>query len=491
VENRPASGLLIIKTDEDGNPLAGVEFEIRTPDGTLVRPQILAGNQPNTPANSPQLTASGGLVTDSRGRIELNHIEPGVYHIAETRALPGFEIDSTTHVVTVLAGRQEVLTVVNRALGGIFLEKINAFTGEGIFNVEFMVFDHNNQVVGTFFTDNNGIIDFSNILLEGRYTIRETRPAPGFFRDDVPRTIEIRPGQVTRITWENIPYAGQLQIQKVSGDDNRMNGLPAGTPLEGAIFEIFEFRSGNLVDRIVSDHNGMAVSRPLPLGRYFAREVQAPQFYMINPQEIHFDIEFATQIFRVQFPNFSANTGVSINKTGPAEVMQGQEIQYNINRVRNESSIPLTDFFWRDLIPTEAIRVHQLVTGTFSHDVRYRILGTTNTGNEIIIADQLSSLNNNVVELNPSALGLASNEFLVEFTVIFGQVPAGFREVEIPRVIAHVLPETMANLPNGMIFTNRVDIGGRNGTEWVIGNNTHSTTIFRPRTPGRIPQSGF
>jgi len=491
VENRPASGLLIIKTDEDGNPLAGVEFEIRTPDGTLVRPQILAGNQPDTPANSPQLTANGGLVTDSRGRIELNHIEPGVYHIAETRALPGFELDSTTHLVTVLAGRQEVLTVVNRALGGIFLEKINAFTGEGIWNVEFMVFDSNNQVVGTFYTDNNGIIDFSNILLEGRYTIRETRPAPGFFRDDVPRTIEIRPGQVTRITWENIPYAGQLQIQKVSGDDNQMNGLPAGTPLEGAIFEIFEFRSGNLVDRIISDHNGMAVSRPLPLGRYFAREVQAPSFYMINPQEIHFDIEFATQIVRVQFPNFSANTGVSINKTGPAEVIQGQEIQYNINRVRNESSIPLTDFFWRDLIPTEAIRVHQLVTGTFNHEVRMRITGTTNTGREIVIADQLSSIRNHVVELNPAALGLASNEFLVDFTVHFGQVPAGFREVEAPKVIGQVLNTNQANLPNGMIFANRVDVGGRTGGEWVIGNSTWTTTIFRPTTPGRIPQSGF
>ena len=127
-----------------------------------------------------------------------------------------------------------------------------------------------------------------------------------------------------------------------------MNGLPAGTPLENAVFEIFDWRTGNVVDRIRSDHNGMAVSRPLPLGRYFAREVQAPPFYQINTNEIHFDIEFATQIVRVTFPNFSANTGVRINKVGPHEVMQGQEIFYDIRAVRNESSIPLTDFFWRD-----------------------------------------------------------------------------------------------------------------------------------------------
>jgi len=485
-----ASGLLIVKTcAQTDRPLQGVEFEIRHADGRLVRNAITDENQSGTHASSPQLTATGGFVTDARGRIQLNHLPAGVFHITETRALEGFELDTTVHVATLVPGEQTVLRVTNRPLGGIRLFKYCAFTGQGLFNVEFMVFDHRNQVVGVFYTDNTGIIDFSGILVQGRYTIRETRPAPGYIRDDVPRTIEIIPGQVTEIRWSNTPYAGQLQIQKISGDWNEINGLPPNTPLPGAIFEIFDERTGNLVDRIISDHRGMAVSRPLPIGRYFAQEVQAPQFYMLNPTPLHFQIEHPNQIVRATFPNFSSNLGVNIDKVGPREVLQGQEIVYEIRNIRNESAVPLSDFFWRDILPTEAIRAQRLVMGTFNHSVRYSIHGRTNMGNEFIIADNLLSTRNTVVELGPAHLGLAHGEYLVQFSVIFGQVPPGFMSIEHPRLVATVLSEQQANLPNGMIFVNRVDVGGRHGEEWVISNDTWGTTLIVLRR--NIPQSGW
>jgi len=495
VENRPASGLLIIKTcAQTGNPLQGVEFEVRHADGRLVTGQIQDGNQPDTPANSPNLTtANGRFVTDSRGRIYLNHLPAGVFHVTETRALDGFELDTTVHVVTITPGGQYVLRVENTPLSGLRILKLCSVTRNPIYNVEFMVFDENNHVVGVFYTDNRGIIDFPAILVGGRYTIRETRPAPGFSLDTMPRTVEFVPGRVTEIVWYNVPIAGQLQITKVSADFNQQNALPAGTPLQGAIFEIFEHRTGNLVDRIVSNERGLAISKPLPLGRYFAVEVQAPAFYQINPQRIDFDIEHERQIVRVTFPNWSANTGVSIRKTGPAEVMQGQLIAYEIPLLRNDSNIPLADFFWRDILPTNAVRVNRLVTGTFNAPVTYRIIGTTNTGREIVIADNLQSTRNNVIEMLPVSLGLAANEYLTEFTVLFGQVPAGFMAVEAPRVFVDVIPSSHTFLPNGMMFANRVDVGGRvpGSDEWVIGGSTSSSIVANLGTPPVLPRSGW
>ncbi len=47
-----------------------------------------------------------------------------------------------------------------------------------------------------------------------------------------------------------------------------MNGWPAGTPIPNTEFEIYHYRTGNLVDTIKTDKNGVAVSKPLPLGRY-------------------------------------------------------------------------------------------------------------------------------------------------------------------------------------------------------------------------------
>jgi len=145
-------------------------------------------------------------------------------------------------------------------------------------------------------------------------------------RDDMPRTVEFRAGRVTEVVWENTPMMGQIQIMNVSGDDNQINGLPRGTPLAGVVFEVYHHRTGNLIDRFVSGADGRAVSRPLPLGRYTVRQVDAPQWYKLSTEALDIEIEFATQIIRRDFQSFSANTGVRIRQTGPNEVMSVNDI---------------------------------------------------------------------------------------------------------------------------------------------------------------------
>jgi hypothetical protein len=119
-------------------------------------------------------------------------------------------------------------------------------------------------------------------------------------------------------------------------------------------------------------------------------------------------------------------------------------------------------------------------------------MAVTNRGNEIVVADNLSTLRNNVIELRPVHLGLGAGEYVTEITLFFGQVPAGFTSVERPRIYVDVLSEHQAFLPDGMMFANKVDVGGRvvGTSEWVIGNSTTATTIFNPRRP-TLPRSGW
>jgi hypothetical protein len=278
---------------------------------------------------------------------------------------------------------------------------------------------------------------------------------------------------------------GQIQILKISGDDNEVNGLPAGTPLAGAVFEVFHHRTGNLVDRFVSGTDGRAVSRPLPLGRYIVREVQAPQWYRLSTETLDIEIEFATQIIRREFRNYSANTGVTIRKTGNHEAMAGDLIRFEIRRVRNDSTVPLTDFYWRDVLPTEAVRLERIVTGTYNQSLRSKIIATTNRGDTRVIADNLSTTVNNVIDTRPAALGLRSNEYITSFTLVFGTVRAGFTQVETPMVFVRVRD----NLPGGQQFANRVDVGGRFGNEWVVGGANWVTTIWA--RPNQLPRTGF
>jgi len=490
IENTPASGLLIIKRDANtGAPLQGVEFEVRHADGRLVRGLAADQNQPGTHANSPNIAPNGNFLTDHRGMIHLNHLSAGVFHITETRALPGYLLDSTVHVVTVTPGRLSILEVVNEQMAGLRLHKIDSVTRQGIPGVEFRVFDFitNQEVAGPFITDNRGVIDFAGILPAGRFTIRETRAAAGYLIDTMPRTIELRSGMITEIVWENTREAGQIQITKLSSADNQINGLPAGSRLAGAVFEVRCWRTGNVIDQFVTDARGVGVSRPLPLGRYLVEEIVAPAFYRRSEVVLDITIEHSGQIIRYEFFNEPANVGVEVRKIGPVEVMAGQPIIWNITTIANSSTIALSDFYVRDILPAHAVRLDRIFTGTFNQSVRYAVMFRTNLNDTWRVAyDNLLSTTNNALVMSPAALGLRSNEFVTEFMFSFGTVRAGFRSVEAPRIEGTVRD----GLPNGYEFANRIDIGGRAGTEWVVGNNVWITRVFRP-TYGQHPRTGW
>jgi hypothetical protein len=296
--------------------------------------------------------------------------------------------------------------------------------------------------------------------------------------------------------WENTAQAGQIQITKLSGDDNEINGLPKGSPLAGAVFEVYAYKSGNLLDRFASGTDGRAVSKPLPLGRYAVKEVQAPQWYRISDEPMDIEIEFAAQIVKREFLNYSANTGVKIRKVGNYEAMPGDTIKYDFKELQNTSAVPLADFYWRDALPTEAVRLNKIVTGTYNQSLKYKILVTTNKGDTRVIADNLSTTENHAIDCRGAALGLANDEYATSFTLVFGTVKAGFCKVETPSVYVTV----NRGLANGREFANKSDIGGKySGTgEWIVGASNWVVRTVAPAAPiapaapaAKLPRTGY
>jgi uncharacterized repeat protein (TIGR01451 family) len=222
------------------------------------------------------------------------------------------------------------------------------------------------------------------------------------------------------------------------------------------------------------------------LGRYTVKEVKAPPYYKVNDKELDVTVEFATQIIKLEYTDESANIGVYIKKTGNQEAIAGDTIRYDIRVIQNTSTVPLTDFFWRDMIPTDAARLDKIITGTYNQSVKYKILATTNYGETIIVADNLSSTMNNAIDCSNASLGLGSEEFVTSFSVIFGSVKAGFSCVEQPQVYLTVL----ANLPNGYEFANKCDAGGIYNGEFIIGNSTWATSVYN-KNPPKLPKTGF
>ena len=462
--NTPVGGLQIIKSDKDsGKRIAGVKFEIRKMNGEII----------------------GAYTTDSDGVIYLPEAESGWYTVTELEAASGYLLDTTPHRIEVKDGQTATLEITNHKSSRILLHKVDKATGKGIYGAVFLLYDSNRNPIGEYVTDQDGYIYADEGLADGRYYLREIKSAPGYVLDPELKTIYVRYGSTTEIEWSNTAECGQIQIIKKSADDNATNGLPAGTLLEGAVFEIYD-KAGNVVDTIKSDHNGRAVSKTLPLSRYTIREIKAPANYSINPTVMTAYLEFNGQIVTFEVQNTSVSTGVSIKKTGPVQAVPGQPIRYVFSQIKNSSNVVRDSFYWRDQLPAQ-VTLSKIVTGSYNQPLSYKVVYKTNlSGDYRTLADNLSTSKVYVLDARPAVLGLAANERVTEVMFVFGNVKAGFAQVETPYIYA----TARSGLANNSSIVNVADVGGLYNGQWIQAVSHWLTTVYT-KTTVKLPKTGY
>ena len=462
--NTPVGGLQIIKSDKDsGKRIAGVKFEIRKMNGEII----------------------GTYTTDSDGVIYLPEAESGWYTVTELETASGYLLDTTPHRIEVKDGQTATLEITNHKSSRILLHKVDKATGKGIYGAVFLLYDSNRNPIGEYVTDQDGYIYADEGLADGRYYLREIKAAPGYVLDPELKTIYVRYGSTTEIEWSNTAECGQIQIIKKSADDNATNGLPAGTLLEGAVFEIYD-KAGNVVDTIKSDRNGRAISKTLPLSRYTVREIKAPANYSINPTMMTAYLEFNGQIVTFEVQNTSVSTGISIKKTGPVQAVPGQPIRYVFSQIKNSSTVALDSFYWRDQLPVQ-VTLGKIVTGSYNQPLSYKVVYKTNlSGDYRTLADNLSTSKVYVLDARPAVLGLAANERVTEVMFVFGNVKAGFAQVETPYIYA----TARSGLANNASVLNVADVGGLYNGQWIQAVSRWLTTVYT-KTTVKLPKTGY
>ncbi len=463
--NRPAGGLQIIKSDEDtGARIKGVKFEVRKINGEIL----------------------GTYTTDRNGVISIPNAENGWYTITELKAAEGYELDATPVNACVKDSETTTVEITNQRMASIMIHKIDAATGAGIYGVKFVLYDSGKNPIGEYTTDQDGYIYIDDELVPGKYYLRELEAADGYIRDEQYKTVYVERGKCAQIEWENSAVTGQIQIRKYSSEDNTVTGQLAGTPLEGAVFEVTQARSGKVVGYIVTDARGVAASGPLPLGRYFVTEVSAPKYYQLSGEKMEAEIEYPSQIIKLSAYNKPAALGVTIKKTGNYEVQSGQAMSYDFSGIANTSNVALNSFFWHDRIPTDATRAMSISTGTYNQRLYYKVTFKTNLNDYRTLASNLLTANNYSLSLNAATLRLVQGEYVTDVRFEFGTVPSGFSSVVKPTMRVQVL----GTVSNGYQIINRADVGGQYLNEWQTAKTTWVTTVRRFNTTP-LPKTGY
>ena len=465
--NNPIGGIEIIKVNasKTSERIPDTTFEIRRMDDALV----------------------DTITTDKNGRAYLA-LEDGSYYAIEIEANPDFVLDDTPHYFEVKDGKVTTLRVTNAAASGILIHKVDT-SGEGIYGVKFLLYDEDRNPIGEFTSDDDGYVyitaddlpDGANT--SGRFYLRELEAAEGYILDKEYKTVYVRPGRTAEIEWVNEAITGQIQIYKYAAEANSVTGVPAGTPLQGAVYEIINERSGRVVDYITTDARGVAASKPLPLTRYKIREVTAPAYFQLDPTVHDVTLEYAGQIIKIAAYDKPANLKVTVTKTGNKQLLAGDSMRYDLT-VANNSNVALENFYLHDQFPTDCSTAKTITTGTYNTRLNYQITYKTNYNDYRVLATNLLSTNNYAFDL--SAVQLMQGEVVTDVRLEFGKVPAGFASVVKPTVTV----QTSASLANGYQVVNRVDAGGQYMSQWETGRAAWITLIVRLNEP-TLPKTGY
>ena len=359
--------------------------------------------------------------------------------------------------------RQKVDIVVNkkdkddnRGLAGA---EFSLYARDDIINYNGDIIVKANELIETAISDETGKASFKSDFPLTKFLLKETKAPKGYIASDEVIDIDAEyKGQdidVVNLEYEmkNEKMKGHIQIIKTSSEDNEYSKLPKGSPLENVTFEIYD-NENKLVDKVTTDKEGKAVSKELVIGNYKIKEISSAKYYLLNENTYNIEIVDDGTV-NIEITNDNVNIDVEIEKKGFIETQSKDNIFYNFSNIKNNSNVPLDNFTWRDKLPTEAVRIDKIYTGTWNEDLEYAVYYKTNKSDEyVLFKDKLNT--QKIYELNFNELKLAEDEYVTEYEFRYGTVKVGFQEVESPILYCNMLD----GLGNGFVFTNHTKVSG-------------------------------
>ncbi|WP_025118256.1 SpaA isopeptide-forming pilin-related protein [Bacillus sp. H1m] len=183
--------------------------------------------------------------------------------------------------------------------GTVSLHKIDSENpNKGLKGAEFEVRNSANEVVVKLKTDEKGF-SVPQTLAPGTYKVYETVAPEGYQKLTSPVEVTLQAGETKTIEIKNTMQKGQIEVKKIDSENGEK-------PLANAEFDIV--KDGVVVEHIVTDKDGKAISKPLATGKYILKETKAPEGYQLKETEFEVNVT-GDGIFPIQVENAMVDKG--------------------------------------------------------------------------------------------------------------------------------------------------------------------------------------
>lgn len=462
IKNEHKKGnLKIFKVDKDNNeiPIENVKFEIIDED----RFKYYA-------------------ITDEKGVAQVEDIRIGKTKIIETETKKEYSLLKEKLEIEIKENETTEVTIENeKNKGQVEVYKTDAEDNSiKLKGVVFEILDSNNNVIDKLITDNKGYA-ISKKLPIGNYYLKEVNTDEKYVLNQEIKPIVIEEDEILSLNISNCKKKGKIKIIKISSQDSPLLNIKKGDTVSGVTFEIIDSEN-NVVDTLITNEQGEALSIDLVIGRYKVKEISTNNNFIINDNEFFINIDKNNQIEELKIENEPAIPRLDIEKSGPDEAYVNEEIKYEFN-IKNSGNISLNNFTWKEYIPFEKVKLTKITTGTYNFDLNYKVYYKTNK-RDYILFKEINSQENQYLDF--SDIKLSKKEIITELKFDFGTVASGFKSIYNPEILVKI----NKSVTDIEIINNKTDLRGIIN-EFELKEESYCNTIVKERIIiKKLPRTG-
>lgn len=282
--------------------------------------------------------------------------------------------DGSSQKVLVAKLYDPVISIMNfeAAEGFVELHKQDTY-GNDIAGTVFQIATDRNGTNGRNYTTGaNGKVTTPG-LIPGNYFVKEVSVPEPLVLDETWRSITINAGTTSTYTATNKAQRSDLTITKIENDWDTIQTEKNGIKLSDATIQLFAktdiyegsrriYLADELVGEEITDQHGNVVFHNLPLGEYYAKELKAPEGYLL------FDGRWDASI---KFDGSQVTTEV----TTTGYTVDNQVIYGKANLVKQDGNNTLLEGAVFGLFTAEGTKLLELRTGAngriITPDLRY------------------------------------------------------------------------------------------------------------------------
>ena len=245
--------------------------------------------------------------TGADGKAVFKDLSQGKYSYQEISAPSGYVVDNTKYQITITSTALNITQKRTNtpAKASVEIVKVDGDNKTPLQGAGFRLYDASGKQVAEGYTDVNGKLTFSGLRL-GSYTYKEFKAPDGYVLDNTAYSAVLnKNGQVLKVTRENAPVKGGIEILKVDADTKQ--------PLAGVVYRLFD-ANGNKIADGTTDANGRVTFSGLRLGKYFYQEISTVDGYVLDKTRYDFSLTAANLNIKVTRENVLAKGSITVRK---------------------------------------------------------------------------------------------------------------------------------------------------------------------------------